>query len=220
MAKDDPPALEVVTEFVRKADTLDETVYLGIDPGADGAIGLLCGRLYAVVDIPTFLVGRTRSKKLSAEETARTGKKTKTSKGTKTLFDHQGILELFRAMRPIKDRICVCLEEAQVQVKGKGCNAYSGYRVGVGYAIWPLYLASRGWPVEEVTPGVWKQRMGLQGVKGEPSAQAKERSRRKALGMFPKASLKLKQDHNRAEAMLLAEYLRREREGTGRKRRK
>lgn len=220
MAKNDPPALEVVEEFVRKADTLDETVYLGIDPGAEGAIGLLCGRLYAVVDIPTFVVGRTRSKKLSEEETARTGKKTKTTKGTKTLFDYQGILELFRAMRPLKDRICVCLEEAQVQVKGKGCNAYSGYRVGVSYAIWPLYLASRGWPVEEVSPGVWKQRMGLQSVKGEKPALVKERSRKKALGMFPKASLNLKQDHNRAEAMLLAEYIRREREGASRKRRK
>lgn len=212
-AKRAPSAVEIVTQFVEKVAGVAADTYIGIDPGAEGAIGLLCGRAYAVVDIPTFKLGRTRVRKLSLEEMAATGRKTKTTKGTKKAFDYQGILDVFRALRPLRDRIQVCLEEAQVQVKGKGCNAYSGYRVGVGYAIWPLYLASRGWPVEEVSPSVWKTRMGLRGVAGESSSQSKERSRRKALSLFPQATLHAVKHHNRAEAMLLAEYMRREREG-------
>jgi hypothetical protein len=204
---------EVLEAFVEKADTLEDDVYVGIDPGADGAIAFICGKLNCVVDIPTSKVGRKRIKHLNEKEQKKTGKKTKTTMGTKTLYDYDAIVELFRLVRPVKDRIFVCLEEAQVQIKGKGSNAYTGYRVGVGYGIWPLYLTSRGWPKNEVTPTVWKKRMGLHTLKGEKQNLAKERSRRKALSIFPKADISLKKDHNRAEALLLAEFERREREG-------
>jgi crossover junction endodeoxyribonuclease RuvC len=68
--------------------------------------------------------------------------------------------------------------------------------------MWPLFLASKGSYVEEVVPTVWKKAMGLAG-------KDKEAARLKACGLFPHAGLSLKKDHNRAEALLLADYLRR-----------
>lgn len=163
-------------------------VYLGIDPGASGAIGVVCGRHHVVVDIPMLKVERAGS--------------TKAKKKTKTVFDVQEIVRLFRLFNPYKDRVCVILETAQVQVRGKGANAYNGFRVGCNYGMWPLFLAQKGYPVEEVQPGVWKRKMGL-------TSKDKEASRRKAIQLFPRASLSRKKDHDRAEALLLAEYLKR-----------
>lgn len=214
---------ELLTAFVKQALKFkDDTVYMGIDPGAEGAIGFLCGRAYCVVDIPAFVVGRTGSKKLSEAEQARTGKKTKVVHGSKTLFDYDATVTLLRLVKPIKERIFVALEEGQVQVMGRGSNAYTGFRVGVAYGMWPLYLASRGWAREEFKPSKWKLAMGIKAPKGEKPTRTKERSRMKALREFPKAKPELarKSDHNRAEALLLTLHARKEREGTSRRRSK
>lgn len=158
-------------------------VYVGIDPGAQGAVALVCKDLYAVVDIPVIKVKRAG--------------------GTKSEFDKSMILQTLAPLLAFNARAKhVALEQAQVQRAGKGANAYTGYRVGVGYAIWPLFLMSHNFRVEEVHPSVWKRKMGLWG-------KDKAASRQKAQGMFPDAPLSRVKDEGRAEALLLAEYLRR-----------
>lgn len=201
-------ALAVVRAFVAAVQQpgAANTIFIGIDPGASGAIGLLCGRVATAVDIPTIKVDRLRTKKLSEAEQLATGRKTKSSKGSTTKFNYPLIVRLFRILKPVKERLVVALEQGQIQVRGKGANAYNGFRVGVAYGIWPLFLAQKGYDVEEFAPGAWKTRMGLAG-------KDKEASRAKALGLWPKAPLLRKQDHDRAEALLLAEHCRRTRGG-------
>lgn len=179
---------EVLLAFVEKVLTSRTNVFVGIDPGADGAIAVIGGRNCCVLDIPTVKVARKRK-----------GGKA----GTTTKFNYPGIVSLFRLLKPIRSRLIVALEVAQVQIRGKGSNAYTGFRVGVGYGLWPLFLCSKGYYVEEFAPVKWKRGMGLIG-------KDKEASRHKALGMFPSADIRRKKDHNRAEALLLAEYMRRE----------
>lgn len=73
--------------------------------------------------------------------------------------------------------------------------------------MWSLYLMSLGVRVETVRPAQWKKSFSLQGGKTN-----KEAARLKALSLWPTLAadnLKFKKDHNRAEALLLAEYLRR-----------
>lgn len=192
--------LMLVRRFVERVLDLDANVHMGIDTGADGAIGLICKKRAVVVDIPTYQIGRKRVMKLNKKERLKTGKKTKTVDGKKTVFDYQGMLDIFRELRPIKTRIHVCCEEAQIQVRGKGSGAYVAYRVGIAFGLFPLYLTSRGWPAEYPHPGIWKRKMGLIG-------KDKSHSLKKAKNLFPRCSLDRKKDHNRAEALLLARYM-------------
>lgn len=176
-------------KFVEKIAVSSDLVFVGIDPGAEGAIGFLCGNHVHYEDIPTY-------------KTERAGKKSDGSAKTKTLFDHGAIVELFKEITPYRNQVRICVEEAQVQIKGKGANAYTAFRVGVGFGMWPLFLTACGFSLEVVAPRPWKMAMGLAG-------KDKEYSRMKAASMFPTVKLTRKADHNRAEALLLAEYLRR-----------
>jgi crossover junction endodeoxyribonuclease RuvC len=160
---------------------------VAVDPGASGAIAFLCGNFYTVVDIPTLKVSR--------------------GKGKKTVFDLPGIVKLFRYKFFIKDRSRVhSIVEVPPPSMGPKSSPYAQFRIGCAYAMWPLFLMSKGYSIEEVSPQKWKKVMGLSG-------KSKETSRAKAQGMFPKASLSRKKDHDRAEALLLATYLRRTHNG-------
>lgn len=187
-------------EFVERVRGMTEVVAVAIDPGAGGAIALMCGREYCVVDIPTVKISRKRTRKLKPEEQLATGKKTKVIDGTTTKFNYEVICDLFDRLTPISARVRVAVEQAQVQVKGKGANAYTGFRVGCSYAMWPLFLYSRGYPTVEPRPAEWKKAMGLIG-------RDKEECRLIAISRFPRAPLSRVQDHDRAEALLLADYL-------------
>ena len=186
--------IDVVTKFVEAAGKVTDAVYIGIDPGASGAIGLLCNHLSAVIDIPVIKVERA-------------GRTAKGNKKTTTLFDRSAIVEIFRLFRPVKARVCVRIERSQVQRKGKGASAYNGYRVGCAFAMWLLFIHAKGYGLgyEEVDPSTWKRVMGLIG-------KGKNASRYKAQGLWPNAPLARVADHDRAEALLLAEYARRQRE--------
>lgn len=167
---------------------------VGIDPGASGALGFqvtgngeVCR--YHVQDIPTFKVSRTG--------------KTKSGKGkTKTVPDNAAIIAIFKPFEKYAERVRVCLEMGVVQVKGRGASAYNGFRVGCNYGCWPLFLQSLGFRLHVVMPGVWKKEFKLAG-------KEKEDSRQLALQWFPKADLQNKGHHDRAEALLLADYGRR-----------
>lgn len=158
--------------------------YLGIDPGAEGALGFVssCGQALGI-DIPTKVVARKG--------------------GTTTVFRHDKIIEIFNEVDEwlYPASLLVCLEQALVQRRGKGANAYTGFRVGCAYSMWPLFLKSRGYPLIEVHPMTWKTEMKLLRLE-------KDEIRKMAIKLFPGAELKQKQDHDRAEALLLAQYRR------------
>lgn len=158
-------------------------LYVGIDPGAKGAIAIRYGHFYIVVNIPTFQASR--------------GKK------HKTVFNYLLIDNIFKILKLLQRKggytsYC-CIEIAQIFGPG---GTYGAFRVGCGYGMWPLYLISKGFSLLEVAPNKWKQAMGLGG-------QDKDASRFMALNLFPRADIHLKKDHDKAEALLLAEYMRR-----------
>lgn len=85
---------------------------------------------------------------------------------------------------------------------------FGQFHAGRGFGLWEgiivgLQAAGEGLAYEEVSPKTWKTHMNLINCE-------KEQSLNMARAMFPEMEneLKRKKDHNRAEALLLAEYAR------------
>ncbi len=194
LGQEDP--FEVVEQFTQnvwsaRTSGEDLRVIVGIDPGMTGAIGLLYPRdplLSTAVDIPTTVI--------------ETSKKTKTGKRAKrTKFDLGGCKRIFDQLITAlsAQSIVVALEQGAAQSRDSGLT---GFSIGVGYGMWTLYLQERQLRYEELLPAVWKYQMNLRG-------KDKEWSRLMAQRLFPNAPLWRKRDHNRAEALLIAEAFRR-----------
>ena len=77
----------------------------------------------------------------------------------------------------------------------------STFKTGRGYGAWQALCAVITNDVTLVSPRVWKKFLGL--------TKDKEMSRLRAIELFPNLAdaLDRKKDHNRAEALLLAHYL-------------
>ena len=150
------------------------STFIGIDPGASGAIAAINPSGISFTDCPTI---KTKGK----------------TQPNPTLM----ATELKRLATP--DSILII--EAVHALPGQGVT--SMFNFGMGYGVWLGAIAALGIPHELVTPQQWKKQFGL--------GSDKEASRIVALQLFPLASaeLKLKKHHGRAEALLLAEYLRR-----------
>ncbi len=175
-----------------------ETMWLGIDPGMTGAIAFLPPRKNlcpVILDIPTF----TKVTK---------SKKTKSGKKSRTEFD---VYTLARLLDPVIDFV----EKEIVTIVGLERTGprpedtpLVGFSMGMGYGLWHLYFAGFAIRLEEIAPNYWKTKMRLIG-------QEKDASRARAMRLFPQAChyLAAKGDHNRAEALLIAEALRQMEEG-------
>jgi crossover junction endodeoxyribonuclease RuvC len=79
----------------------------------------------------------------------------------------------------------------------------STFKFGMDYGMLLGILAAMKIPYILVPPSKWKPAMGLRGAE-------KVESRRKAQELFPTAPLSRVKDHGRAEALLLAEWGRRQ----------
>lgn len=208
-SKDRRPPPEIVGEFVRKAETVRNDVLVGIDPGSTGAIAFWCATFYCVVDIPVIITKARKTKRTTRKERRKTGKKTKVANCNLREFDLAGICGLFRLLKPVKHRVHVILEKIPPTL-GRG-RKYAEIMLNRAYAMWPLFLHSKGYAsVTQERPGVWKAEFGLLG-------QDKEADRKLARKLFPKADILRIKDHDRSDALLLAEFLRRRR-AAGRKR--
>lgn len=188
---------QIVYDFLHKAVFEKGQIIIGIDPGVNGAIGLVCGKLYAVIDIPIIKTKVKKTKKTTKEEYRLTGHKTKTVIGTSKKFDLKAICDIFKLISKYKAYVNIILEEIPIRLGPR--NPYADIVIGRAYAMWPLFLASKDFKVIEVRPAIWKEALKL-------SSKDKETSRKLALKLFPKADIKLKKYHDRAEAMLLAFY--------------
>lgn len=92
------------------------------------------------------------------------------------------------------------LERAQAMPKQ---GVVSMFNYGVGYGQILGILAACSVPYTLVAPGVWKRALGLTG-------KPKDASRVMARQLFPAAPLGRGKDHGRAEALLIAEWGRRQ----------
>ena len=170
-------------------------IYIGIDTGKEGAFGFLYPEkleITVATDIPTMDVKRPHARK--------------TKKGHdryKTLYDEALIWEAVKIWLPYRSRIIVAIEETQPRETDGG---RTGHAMGYGFGMWPLFLRSHGFAMEMILPAAWKVKMKLAG-------KDKEWSRLMAQRLWPSASLFRKGDDGRAEALLIAECIRRQREG-------
>ena len=91
----------------------------------------------------------------------------------------------------------ICMEQVHsMPNQGVSSTFAFGRAVGVISAVCEL----TNYPFHLTTPQRWKKHFGLTADKNEALDLARK--------LFPKASLKLKKDINRAEALLIAEYWR------------
>lgn len=155
-------------------------VYVGIDPGMSGAVGIVFhdNSPPSVWDTPTLMVGKKRE------------------------LDARSAAERLNTLRnwSADNRLVVAIERVHSMPKQ---GVASSFNFGKGYGIWLGILAALQLSHELVTPQAWKKTM-LNGMPKE-----KDSSRQRAMQLFPDVDLHLKKHHGRADALLLAEYLRR-----------
>lgn len=163
-------------------------VYIGIDPGLDGAIAIIhLDGTASVHDMPTTTTVKAHTKHRDVDEYKLAnliGRAIK-SNGAATA-----------------DESFAVIEKAQ-SAPGQGVASMFSY--GVGYGKCRGVLAANGIPQQDVRPQEWMATM-FSGIK---EARTKKLSIKTALRLFPDAEIHLQKHHGRAEALLIAEWARR-----------
>lgn len=158
------------------------TIFVGIDPGLTGAWAAINERGFfiCVTDIPVMANG----------------------KGSKVqrLVNPAALAIELASLRATGEDVIVALEKTSAM---PGQGSASMYSMGDTYGAIRAVVALKGFRCEHVAAATWKRAMGLD--------SDKERCRARAIAMFPNAAglLARKKDHNRAEALLLANWVRR-----------
>ncbi len=165
------------------------TTCIGIDPGFGGGLAILTpGVAPTVYDLPTLLVeGATK------DHTEYDLRRLARLLGGWTVGDVRVALEFVRGI-PKRPGLAGKQGASSIWLQGHGVGAIEGVLAGVGL------------PYERVSPQRWRKALGAPG--GE---EAKEASRLLALQLFPGVADQLarNRDLGRAEALLIAEWLRR-----------
>jgi crossover junction endodeoxyribonuclease RuvC len=167
---------------------VSKTIFVGIDPGITGALGAIDshGEFIAVVDLPVMANGKGTSK-------------------VETQINPEALLKILVGLEDLlperRDAVVVGLERI-ASMPGQGVA--SMFSMGDSFGICRAVVACWGMRLELITPQVWKKYFNLP----PKDEKAKETARAKAIQIFPGAELHLKKHHNRAEALLIAEYIR------------
>jgi hypothetical protein len=189
-------------------------LYLGIDPGVSGALCRLDGSVITVWDTPTYPVAMTSGKNRSEYD------------------DHLMLANLRQVVEQAKldgyEEVHAAIESAQFRA---GQDVTSIGRVGIGWGRWWMALCAMDIVRHEVAASTWKGKVfkgtglappkavgkalgldkeELARLKRERDRQNKNASRELAKRLWPKQweYFKLADSHNRAEAALIAYYLR------------
>jgi len=154
-------------------------ITIGIDPGLTGAIAVIADGRVEVFDMPVIASGK--------------------GGGTvKNMVDAAG---LRRALEDViydgVERLEAVAFLERVAARPKQGSA-STFSMGDTYGCIRGVLAALSVPIEIITPQTWKKHFKL--------GSDKEVVRSKAVQLFPSQPLGRKQDHNRAEALLIAKY--------------
>jgi crossover junction endodeoxyribonuclease RuvC len=155
-------------------------VYIGIDPGLNGAVGIIGPDFKIVYDTPTALIA-----------------------GEKIKREHlRNAMALLLEPYAYRLDVYAILEHVHAMPK-QGVS--SSFRFGEGKGIWEGILAAFKIPMELVSPQRWKKEMMADQGKEKKAARLKAMS---LFPDMPDAFTRVKDD-GRAEAMLMAEYGRR-----------
>jgi crossover junction endodeoxyribonuclease RuvC len=153
-------------------------IYIGIDPGLFGSVGVITDYSAAVFDTPTTKI-----------------KKGKTTKNQYLPSEMASILLRFKG-----DDVHVVIEAIHAMPKQ---GVTSSFNFGVGYGLWLGILAAYEIPHTKVTPQAWKKEI----MKGCTDKDA-SRIRAAELFPGLSSQFAKKKDDGRAESMLMAQYCR------------
>lgn len=156
--------------------------HIGIDPGLSGAVAIINGE---------------GSKGLGIADTVY-------DTPTGQIGNKNSYLPAEMAKQLILVGPCQALIEKQQAMPKQGVT--STFSIGYGMGLWIGILAALSIPYEVVTPQAWKGAM-MAGM-----GRDKDASRLRAQQLWPQLTEQLnrKKDHGRAEALLIAEYGRRQ----------
>ena len=155
--------------------------YIGIDPGLEGAVALIGDGLVVVENVPVINVGGRKK--------------------TRREIDPVGCLFLLRELIAMGHEHVAAIESVHSMPEQ---GVASSFTFGKGFGIWIGLITSLGIPFDLVTPQRWKKVMmdGMGKDKGASVYRARQ--------LFPLADLSLKKHHGRADALLIAEWRRRQ----------
>jgi hypothetical protein len=162
-------------------------IILGIDVGVTGAIAALRddGAFQDVRDLPIMVTGKAK------------------------WVDAMEMLHIVRDMRNGSEAVAFVERVHAMPMMGSVASNSKGMTLGSTLAA----LQIAGVAIELVEPGVWKRAMSLTAPKGTTDREKKLASLTRARMLFPAAPLTRVGDNNRAEALLIASYGQRFRQG-------
>ena len=146
----------------------DTPLFIGIDPGASGALAGL-DPMGQVVEV----------------------------------LDYDGEQAAAKVLRDLQQRYSLQAALEQVHAMPKQ-GVSSSFKFGMAFGAWVGVLAALGVPYRLVPPTVWQKGR----VRKTDGPDPKTRSLTAARRMFPEASLARKKDDGRADALLIADWLR------------
>src|SRR3990167_7062608 len=159
------------------------SLILGIDPGLDGALAVLDSRgSWTVHDTPTLTI--------------------KSARGSRRVYAVSSLTRLVTSAMSC-DAPAVVRAAIELVHSSPQQGVRSAFSMGYGVGLWEGVLAGLGIPCDRVTPQRWKKTM-LDGM-----GHDKDAGRARAQQIFPMLDLSLKRHHGRADALLIAEWLRR-----------
>jgi hypothetical protein len=187
------------------------TLYAGVDPGLAGAIAVLTGdgRVRDVVPMPVVKAGAGGKLRYDVAMI----------RDLIAVWRHEGVFVTVEAIGPMPSKVkrrgkpipgsLAPPPMVDVELGGSLANFYRGMTWA-----WEWMLVALGVPHEFVPPKTWQKPMHM----GTPAASTKERSILAARRVFPgqdlRRSPRARNDHDGiAEALLLAEFGRRLRQG-------
>ena len=167
---------------------------IGIDPGTSGAICRINERTVMLCDIPVIVTKR---------KTGKYDAKGREKVRERSEYNLAECNRLIKAMISGGDMATIYMEEVHVRPArdGRKDSMRSAEQIGRGSMLWEVLAAVHNIKLVPVKPQAWKRMFSL--INAD-----KEASRATAIRQFPAlgGQLKRKKDHNRAEALLIAEY--------------
>jgi hypothetical protein len=165
-------------------------LYVGIDPGLSGAVAVLTSRGRVVVLGNTPVI------------------KVKKGKGSKRVYCAEKMADILRAL-PL-NRVAIVGIESVHAMPHQGVT--SMFSMGRGVGTWDGIIATLGLPIEWLSPQAWQKT--VIGPKLDKTQDSKNRSIQRARELFRAqpdilAQLQTKTSDGRADALLIAEYMRR-----------
>lgn len=161
-------------------------IYIGIDPGFTGAVAMINGAEMSIVDTPTV--------------------EFKHGKRTRPEFDEHGMVRVLTQIMPFSTRST----DVRVGIEDVGPRPMEGVvsvgRFMKGYGLWLGIIAALGLQCEKIRPQTWKRDVfGESGMEKDASVARAEQ----LCATIQFRTLRGKLLDGRAEALLIADYVRR-----------